>query len=55
MTQEREACLLTLSYVKPHPGQLSAAKKGHFSCLKAALFLDNFDTFLAWEKCSWKP
>lgn len=28
MTQEQEACLLTLSYVKLHPGQLSAAKKG---------------------------
>lgn len=28
MTQEWEACLLILSYVKPHPGQLSAAKKG---------------------------
>lgn len=28
MTQDREACLLTLSYVKPHPGQLSAARKG---------------------------
>lgn len=28
MIQERKPCLFTLSYVKPHSGQLSAAKKG---------------------------
>ena len=28
LIQERKPCLFTLSYVKPHPGQLSAAKKG---------------------------
>lgn len=41
MTQERVACLLTLFYVKPHPGQLSAARKGQDMplCLSKSCFV----------------